>query len=155
MFKTRIKPSYYDSGYKTETNVLHMSVKKKKLSKPVFTAKQALRPLWSSKVFFFFKEGFFLLGSLISRFLMCSVLPLLLQSWLTRRDLCWMEGEKKNPSEKSSLSHREKKNSAPLIFQGVKIPHLVFSAGLWYNSFVKKGNCGLATETGDKTRKVC
>lgn len=63
-------------------------------------------------------------------------------------------GGKKKPTEKSSLTHR-KKNSAPLIFQGVKIPHLVFSAGLWYNSFVKKGNCGLATETGDKTRKVC
>lgn len=64
-----------------------------------------------------------------------------------------MEGEKKTQL-KNPVCLTEK-NSAPLIFQGVKIPHLVFSAGLWYNSFVKKGNCGLATETGDKTRKVC
>lgn len=154
MFKTRIKPSYYDSGYKTETNVLHMSVKKKKTLQACVHSKASAASSLKFKSIFFLKKVF-LLGSLISRFLMCSVLPLLLQSWLTRRDLCWMEGEKKNPSEKSSLSHREKKNSAPLIFQGVKIPHLVFSAGLWYNSFVKKGNCGLATETGDKTRKVC
>lgn len=64
-------------------------------------------------------------------------------------------GGKKNPLKNPVCLTEKKKNSAPLIFQGVKIPHLEFSARLWHNSFVKKRSCGLATETGDKTRKVC
>lgn len=60
MFKNWIKPSYYDSRNKTETNVLHMSVfwkkKKRDREREIFHVFQLWGPsmclsLWSSKVF--------------------------------------------------------------------------------------------------------
>lgn len=61
---------------------------KRKKKPPTLCSLQSKRCILSEvQKYFFFKEGF-LLGSLISQFLMCSLLPLLLQSWLMRRDLC-------------------------------------------------------------------
>lgn len=62
-------------------------LKRKKNLQPCVLCKASAASSLKFKSIFFFKEGF-LLGSLISQFLMCSLLPLLLQSWLMRRDLC-------------------------------------------------------------------
>lgn len=58
MFKTRIKPSYYDSGYKTETNVLHMSVRKKKPLQPCVPCKASAASSLKFKSIFFLRRFF-------------------------------------------------------------------------------------------------
>lgn len=122
LFKTRIKPSYSDSGHKTEANVLHMSAKKKPPSNLVLAAKQAPRPLPSSKVGFF-KAGFCVGLSHISVSSVHCFLCFYKADW---REVTFVR--RRGEKTLTNPVCLTEKNSAPLIFQRVKIPHLVFSA---------------------------